>query len=80
MRDVTFSYDLPQALAAKTKFISSLGIFVTFTDLFLITNYTGVDPDVNGNSPATGGVGGYGIDYGTMGRPKGVNMGLRIKL
>ncbi len=80
LRDVTISYDLPAAVAAKTKFLSSIGLYVTFTDLFLITNYTGIDPDTNGNSPASGGVGGYGIDYGTMGRPKGVNMGLRIKL
>ncbi|KQC01478.1 SusC/RagA family TonB-linked outer membrane protein [Pedobacter sp. Hv1] len=80
LRDVTIGYNLPQSIAAKTKFISSVGLYVTFTDLFLITNYTGVDPDVNGNTPATGGVGGYGIDYGSMGRPRGVNIGLRIKL
>ncbi|MDQ7947459.1 MAG: SusC/RagA family TonB-linked outer membrane protein [Pedobacter sp.] len=80
LRDVTISYDLPASVAAKTKFLTSLGLYVTFTDLFLITNYTGIDPDVNGNTPATGGVGGYGIDYGSMGRPKGVNIGLRIKL
>lgn len=80
LRDVTISYDLPQSVAAKTRFLSSVGLYVTFTDLFLITNYTGIDPDVNGNTPATGGVGGYGIDYGSMGRPRGVNIGLRIKL
>ncbi|MFA6277730.1 MAG: SusC/RagA family TonB-linked outer membrane protein [Pedobacter sp.] len=80
LRDVTVSYDLPASWAARTKFLSSAGIYVTFTDLFLITNYSGIDPDVNGNTPATGGVGGYGIDYGSMGRPLGVNIGLRIKL
>lgn len=80
LRDVTFSYDLPQSIASKTGFLSNVGVFVTFTDLFLITNYTGTDPDVNGNNPATAGIGGYGIDYGSMGRPLGVNMGLRIKL
>jgi len=80
LRDVTLAYDLPQSIAAKIKFISSAGLFVTFTDVFLITNYTGIDPDVNGNTPATNGAGGYGIDYGSMGRPLGVNLGLRIKL
>jgi ferric enterobactin receptor len=80
LRDVTISYDLPSSVAAKTGFLSSVGFYVTFTDLFLITNYTGVDPDTNGNTPASGGAGGYGIDYGTMGRPKGMNLGLRIKL
>lgn len=80
LRDVTVAYELPQKLAAKTGFISAVSLYVTFTDLFLITNYTGIDPDVNGNNPATGGAGGYGIDYGSMGRPRGVNMGLRIRL
>jgi len=80
LRDVTIAYDLPQSVAAKTKFLSSVGLYVTFTDLFLITNYTGTDPDTNGNNPATSGIGGYGIDYGSMGRPLGVNIGLRIKL
>lgn len=80
LRDITVGYDLPQSLAAKTKFLSSIGLFVTLTDVFLLTNYTGSDPDVNGNTPAVGGSGGYGIDYGSLGRPLGVNMGLRIRL
>ena len=80
LRDVTIAYELPQFLTAKTGFLTGLSFYVTFTDLFLITNYTGIDPDVNGNNPSTGGAGGYGIDYGSMGRPRGVNMGLRIRL
>lgn len=80
LRDVTLSYDLPSKVAARTGFLSSIGMYVTFTDLFLLTNYTGQDPDVNGNNPSTSGAGGYGIDYGSMGRPLGVNVGLRIKL
>jgi ferric enterobactin receptor len=80
LRDVTIAYELPPAFAAKTKFLTGLSFYVTFTDLFLITNYSGIDPDVNGNNPSTGGAGGFGIDYGSMGRPKGVNMGLRVRL
>ena len=80
LRDVTIAYELPQKVAAKTGFLTGVSLYVTFTDLFLITNYTGIDPDVNGNNPATGGAGGYGIDYGSMGRPRAVNMGLRIRL
>lgn len=80
LRDVTLSYDLPQSVAAKTKFLSSAGIYVTVTDAFLLTNYSGMDPDTNGNNPSTAGAGGYGIDYGSMGRPIGVNIGLRIRL
>ncbi|MES2651459.1 MAG: SusC/RagA family TonB-linked outer membrane protein [Bacteroidota bacterium] len=80
LRDVTIGYDLPQKFTARTKFLSSLGMYVTLTDVFLLTNYSGTDPDTNGNNPATGGSGGYGIDYGSMGRPLGVNIGLRVRL
>ncbi|MES2417413.1 MAG: SusC/RagA family TonB-linked outer membrane protein [Bacteroidota bacterium] len=80
LRDVTLAYDLPQSVAAKTKFLSNVGLYVTFTDVFLLTNYSGMDPDTNGNNPSTSGAGGYGIDYGSMGRPLTVTMGLRIKL
>ena len=52
--------------------------FVTGTDLFLITNYTGLDPIVNGNSAAVGGSGGVGIDFGNVPIPKGVNFGMRL--
>ncbi|TDQ09746.1 SusC/RagA family TonB-linked outer membrane protein [Pedobacter metabolipauper] len=80
LRDITVAYDFPARLTSKTKFISGFGLYVTLTDVFLITNYSGMDPDVNGNNPSVGGYGGYGIDFGNMGRPLGVNMGLRIKL
>ncbi|HEY0667864.1 MAG TPA: SusC/RagA family TonB-linked outer membrane protein [Sphingobacteriaceae bacterium] len=80
LRDVTVSYDFPPSLTKRTGFLSNAGVYLTLTDVFLLTNYSGMDPDTNGNNPSTGGGGGYGIDYGSMGRPLGVNMGLRIKL
>ncbi|MGV3508507.1 MAG: SusC/RagA family TonB-linked outer membrane protein [Sphingobacteriaceae bacterium] len=80
LRDVTVSYDMSKRLASKLKFIQNARLYVTLTDVFLITNYSGMDPDGNSNNPSLGGAGGYGIDYGTMGRPLGVNLGLRVKL
>jgi hypothetical protein len=80
MRDITLSYYVPQKALTRVKFIKDLSVFVTATDVFLITNYSGIDPDSNGTTPATGGLGGYGIDIGNMGRPLGVNFGLRVKL
>ena len=53
-------------------------IFVTGTDLFLLTNYTGLDPIVNGNTAAVGGSGGVGIDYGNFPVPRGLNFGFRM--
>ncbi|PST83981.1 SusC/RagA family TonB-linked outer membrane protein [Pedobacter yulinensis] len=80
LRDITLNYDFSPSFISKTGFISSLGLYATLTDVFLITNYTGMDPDTNGNNPSTPGPGSFGIDYGSMGRPLGVNLGLRIKL
>jgi TonB-linked SusC/RagA family outer membrane protein len=74
LRDVTFTYDLPQS------FVNRASVFVTATDLLLITNYSGMDPIVNGNTAAVGGSGAAGIDFGNFPVPKGVNFGIRVGL
>jgi TonB-linked SusC/RagA family outer membrane protein len=71
LRDVTFKYQVPE------RFGSNTSIFVTGTDLFLLTNYTGLDPISNGTSASVGGSGGVGIDYGNFPIPRGLNFGLR---
>ncbi|HXI32871.1 MAG TPA: hypothetical protein VNH63_02220, partial [Gemmatimonadales bacterium] len=53
-------------------------VFLKGNDLFLITNYTGLDPIVNGNTAAVGGSGGVGIDYGNFPTPRGFNLGVRV--
>lgn len=74
LRDVTVRYELPGAwLKARTA-----SVFVTGTDLFLLTNYSGMDPIVNGNSAAVGGSGGAGIDYGNFPIPRGFSFGLKV--
>ncbi|RZL15868.1 MAG: SusC/RagA family TonB-linked outer membrane protein [Pedobacter sp.] len=80
LRDVTVSYRLPATLLKKQKFVKSASVFLTGTDLFVLTNYSGLDPIVNGNSAAVGGSGGAGIDYGSFPIPMGVNFGVRIGL
>jgi len=80
LRDVTLQYAFGKSVLSKVKFVKSLDVFLTATDVFLLTNYSGIDPDSNGNNPSLGGMGGYGIDLGNMGRPLGFNMGLRLKL
>jgi TonB-linked SusC/RagA family outer membrane protein len=72
LRDVTLSYDLPEGRFKRTS------LFVTATDLFLLTNYSGMDPIVNGNTAATGGSGAAGVDYGNFPMPRGFNVGLRM--
>lgn len=78
LKDITLSYQLPNHLFTSSKSIKSASVFVTGTDLLLLTNYKGVDPQVNSLSAASGGIGGTGIDYGSVGMPRGFNFGFRI--
>lgn len=80
LRDLTLSYKLPKS---ATRFLgqkSSVNVFFTATDLLMFTNYTGLDPESNLNTPGVGGMGGFGIDFGNMGKPKGYNFGISLKL
>jgi TonB-linked SusC/RagA family outer membrane protein len=72
LRDVTVSYTLPERL------IRNASVFITGTDLFLWTNYSGLDPIVNGNTAAVGGSGAAGIDFGNFPIPRGINFGIKL--
>lgn len=72
LRDVTLRYRVPE------RFGRDASVFVTATDVFLWTNYTGLDPIANGNDAAVGGSGGVGIDYGNFPIPRGINFGFRV--
>jgi hypothetical protein len=72
LRDVTLRYALPERLARNAS------VFITAADLFLLTNYVGLDPIANGNDAAVGGSSGVGIDYGNFPIPRGINFGFRL--
>jgi hypothetical protein len=74
LRDIQVSYGLPDGFIGSR----TASVFVKGTDLFLLTNYRGLDPIVNGNSAAVGGSGAAGIDFGNFPMPRGVNLGLRM--
>lgn len=77
LRDISLNYGFTPNVLKKLKFIRSLGVFVTINDLVLITNYSGADPGVNGNTAGSRGVGGFGFDYGNIGTPVSINIGFR---
>ena len=72
LRDLTLRYELPEGRFKRAS------VFFTATDLFLLTNYSGLDPIVNGNTAATGGSGAAGVDYGNFPMPRGYNFGLKV--
>ena len=73
LRDITVNYQLPATLVRNTS------VFLTATDVFLLTNYSGLDPIVNGNTAAVGGSGAAGIDFGNFPMPRGINFGIRTR-
>lgn len=78
LRDITLRYTFPQTLLNKQKVFRSGSMFVSGNELFLLTNYTGADPDVNGTSAGTLGIGARGFDYGTLALPRTMTVGLNF--
>jgi len=74
LRDVTLKYLLPRGFL----YTRDASLFLTGTDLFLWTNYSGLDPIVNGNTAAVGGSGAAGIDFGNFPMPRGYTFGLKV--
>jgi hypothetical protein len=80
LRDITLNYRLGKKLLSRQKIFKNASVFCTATDVFMITNYNGADPSVNGNNAATrGGVGGIGMDFGNLATPRGVNFGINVQ-
>jgi TonB-linked SusC/RagA family outer membrane protein len=79
MKDLTLRYRFSsEFLGNNLKGFKSLSVYTTFTDLFIITNYTGLDPVILGNNAAVNGTGSAGIDYGNFPLPMGINFGLSV--
>ena len=74
LRDITLSYALPKRI------LPNGSVFLTATDLFLVTNYSGLDPLGSGTTVATGGSGSAGIDFGGFPMPRTINFGIRTTL
>jgi len=78
LQDITLNYGFnKESMKYLLKGLKSLDVFITGSDLILLTNYRGADPQVNGNTAGSRGVGAFGFDYGTLPLPLGLNFGLR---
>ncbi len=79
IRDITLSYSLPKSILKRSK-IKNLNVFVTGTDVFMWTNYTGGDPSGNSTNASTAGVGAWGFDFGKPGSARSISLGLNVTL
>jgi outer membrane receptor protein involved in Fe transport len=77
LRYVTLSYKFPQNILEKLS-LSGLEVYATGRNLFTITNYSGVDPEVNTFGAGIGGAGSTSID--NLGTPNlmGFELGLKF--
>ncbi|HLO81010.1 MAG TPA: TonB-dependent receptor, partial [Chitinophagaceae bacterium] len=58
LRELTISYMFKPRPIRDVQALKTLELFVTGNDLILLTNYTGADPQINGNTAGSRGIGG----------------------
>ncbi len=74
LNTITLGYTLPNSLMSKTG-ISLLRLYATANNVFILTNYSGLDPEVSTrrNTPLT-----PGVDYSPFPRSRQVVFGLNL--
>ncbi len=77
LRNLSLSYNFSD-LISKQSVIKGLTANVTGTNLWLLTNYEGMDPEVSSVGSGTGGAGSTGIDYCGVPATAGVSFGVNI--
>lgn len=56
LQNIQLGYTIPTSLAAKSKVFSSCRVYVSAQNLFTITSYSGLDPELGVNNPLEMGV------------------------
>ncbi len=62
----------------NSSWLNTLRLFVTGQNLFIITDYSGFDPEVNTSAGANG-IPSFGLDYTTYPRPRTLLFGLKAR-
>ncbi|MDD4969507.1 MAG: TonB-dependent receptor [Paludibacter sp.] len=78
LQSLTIGYTLPKKVIAKLK-IQNLRVYTTATNLFILTNYSGFDPEISSSVRNSS----YsnltpGIDYSSYPKSRGYTFGLNI--
>ena len=77
LRSISLSYDFKDLLK-RQNVIKGLTATITGTNLFVITNYKGMDPETCVSGSGTGGSGSAGIDYCGVPATAGMSFGVNI--
>ena len=76
LRTVTLNYNLSKKYTPKV--FSNVNIFITGRNLVLLTNYSGIDPEVGVSGAGVRGGGSAGLDYGGVPSRRGFDLGLKV--
>ncbi len=79
LQNATLGYNFP--LKDENSFFDSLRLSITGQNLFLITDYSGLDPEVSSNTGTVNDseIPTAGIDYASYPRPRTITLGLNAK-
>jgi hypothetical protein len=88
LRNVQLGYSFPKTLMERTKAFSSARIYIAASNLFTITEYTGLDPEVmtqgsNADQLGGGGTGiraGAGTDFANIPQPRTFQAGFPVSI
>ncbi len=78
LRNVQLGYTVPTALLSKTRVFASARVYVAGSNLFIVTKYTGLDPEVQtpGSEARQTGA---GTDVGNMPQPRTFQGGIQLQ-
>lgn len=74
LQELVIGYSLPKTLLSKLD-VSSLRVYAQATNLFLITDYTGSDPETSSNGSSTTSM---GIEKNSVGQGRTFTLGLNL--
>jgi iron complex outermembrane receptor protein len=77
LNNATLSYKLSPQAIGMGDYVNNIRFSITGQNLFVITDYTGYDPEINTGS-SIGGVQTFGIDRFTYPKPRTVLLGLNV--
>jgi len=78
LRSVSFAYSLPEDIIKKQNIIKGLTITLQGTNLWLLTNYKGMDPETSVAGSGVIGSSSVGIDYAGVPATAGVSLGFNL--
>ena len=78
LRTISVTYSLPQSVLSKAPFIKGGNITVAGNNLFLLTNYKGLDPEASVAGSGVAGSSSVGIDYCGVPATAGISVGINL--